>query len=191
MKFGCACLSVEKLIIFADLRDEKSPVNCTRTTERSRTNHQQTIGTQRPQTGRLFACFFPLDFSDTYVFQARNIRHMSANRQWKVVDGRDSNNILANDHWYSTHISCTVRVRTTLLTTRKTRILCVVHAFTRLFGQCDRVFICAAIKKRHILLKEFHLIALDINIVKYPYGLALAHQEYSYVRAPTRRFPSY
>ena len=38
-KFGCACLSVENLTIFADLRDEKSPMNCARTTERSRTNH--------------------------------------------------------------------------------------------------------------------------------------------------------
>ena len=118
------------------------------------------------------------------------MRHMSANRQWKVVDERDSGNIFANDHWYSTHISCIVRVKTTQTTqklhktaqycvnsyvkpsfellktrnrvkrrsgehrrtttevlcqtnwwnaqiahvSRKTRILCVIHAFTRLLG---------------------------------------------------------
>ena len=121
------------------------------------------------------------------------MRHMSANRQWKVVDERDSGNIFANAHWYSTHISRIVRVKTTQTTqklrklrktaqycvhsyvkpsfellktrnrvkrrsgehrqtttevpcqtnwwnaqiahvSRKTRILCVIHAFTRLLG---------------------------------------------------------
>jgi hypothetical protein len=41
------------------------------------------------------------------------MRHMSANRQWKDVDERDSGNIFANNHWYHTHISRIFRVRTT------------------------------------------------------------------------------
>ena len=41
---------------------------------------------------------FSVIFSDTWVLQARNMRHMSANRQWKVVDERDSGNIFGNYH---------------------------------------------------------------------------------------------
>ena len=118
------------------------------------------------------------------------MRHMSANRQWKVVDERYSGNVFTDDHWYSTHIPRIVRVRTTQTTqkirktaqycanfyakpsfdllktwnrvkhrygehrrttaevprqknwwnaqiadvSRKTRNLCVIHAFTRIFG---------------------------------------------------------
>jgi hypothetical protein len=36
---------------------------------------------------------------DTLVLQARNMRHMSANCQWKDVDERVSGNIFANNHW--------------------------------------------------------------------------------------------
>ena len=55
------------------------------------------------------------------------MRHMSANRQWKVVDECDSGNIFANDHWYSTHISRIVRVKTMqkLRKLRKTAQYCV------------------------------------------------------------------
>ena len=118
------------------------------------------------------------------------MRHMSANRQWKVVDKRYSGNVFTDDHWYSTHIPRIVRVRTTQTTqkirktaqycanfyakpsfellktwnrvkhrygeqrrttaevprqknwwnaqiadvSRKTRNLCVIHAFTRILG---------------------------------------------------------
>ena len=118
------------------------------------------------------------------------MRHMSANRQWKVVDERYSGNVFTDDHWYSTHIPRIVRVRTTQTTqkirktaqycanfyakpsfellktwncvkhrygehrrttaevprqknwwnaqiadvSRKTRNLCVIHAFTRILG---------------------------------------------------------
>ena len=48
------------------------------------------------------------------------MRHMSANRQWKVVDERYSGNVFTDDHWYSTHIPRIVRVRTTQ-TTQKIR----------------------------------------------------------------------
>ena len=119
---------------------------------------------------------------------------MSAIHQWKVVDERDSGNICAFDHWYSTHNSRIVRVRTTQTTqklrkaaqncvnsyakpsfellktwnrvkrrsgvhrrtstdaphkknwwnaqiadvSRKTRILCVIHAFTRILASVTR-----------------------------------------------------
>ena len=55
------------------------------------------------------------------------MRHVSANRQWKVVDERDDDNIFANDHWHSTHISHIVRVRTTQTTQklRKTAQYCM------------------------------------------------------------------
>ena len=64
---------------------------------------------------------WPMDSDDSqwyvaWVLQARNMRHMSANRQWKVVDERDSGNIFVNYDWYSTHISHIVRVRTTQTT---------------------------------------------------------------------------
>ena len=118
------------------------------------------------------------------------MRHMSANRQWKVVDERFSGNVFTDDHRYSTHIPRIVRVRTTQTTqkirkpaqycanfyakpsfellktwkrvkhrhgehrrttaevprqknwwnaqiadvSRKTRNLCVIHAFTRILG---------------------------------------------------------
>ena len=118
------------------------------------------------------------------------MRHMSANRQWKVVDERYSGNVFTDDHWYSTYIPRIVRVKTTQTTqkirktaqycanfyakpsfellktwnrvkhrygehrrttaevprqknwwnaqiadvSRKTRNLCVIHAFTRIFG---------------------------------------------------------
>ena len=118
------------------------------------------------------------------------MRHMSANRQWKVVDERYSGNVFTDAHWYSTHIPRIVRVRTTQTTqkirktaqycanfyakpsfellktwnrikhrygehrrttaevprqknwwnaqiadvSRKTRNLCVIHAFTRILG---------------------------------------------------------
>ena len=118
------------------------------------------------------------------------MRHMSVNRQWKVVDERYSGNVFTDDHWYSTHIPRIVRVRTTQTTqkirktaqycanfyakpsfellktwnrvkhrygehrrttaevprqknwwnaqiadvSRKTRNLCVIHAFTRILG---------------------------------------------------------
>ena len=118
------------------------------------------------------------------------MRHMSANRQWKVVDERYSANVFTDDHWYSTHIPRIVHVRTTQTTqkicktaqycanfyakpsfellktwnrvkhrygehrrttaevprqknwwnaqiadvSRKTRNLCVIHAFTRILG---------------------------------------------------------
>ena len=54
------------------------------------------------------------------------MRHMSANRQWKVVDERYSGNVFTDDHWYSTHILRTVRVRTTQTTQtiRKTAQYC-------------------------------------------------------------------
>ena len=48
------------------------------------------------------------------------MRHMSANRQWKVVDERYSGNVFTDDHWYSTHIPRIVRVRT-MQTTQKIR----------------------------------------------------------------------
>ena len=48
------------------------------------------------------------------------MRHMSDNRQWKVVDERYSGNVFTDDHWYSTHIPRIVRVRTTQ-TTQKIR----------------------------------------------------------------------
>ena len=48
------------------------------------------------------------------------MRHMSANRQWKVVDERYSGNVFTDDHWYSTHIPRIVRVKTTQ-TTQKIR----------------------------------------------------------------------
>ena len=118
------------------------------------------------------------------------MRHMSANRQWKVVDEQYSGNVFTDDHWYSTHIPRIVRVWTTQTThkirkpaqycanfyaktsfellktwnrvkhrhgehrrttaevprqknwwnaqiadvSRKTRNLCVIHAFTRILG---------------------------------------------------------
>ena len=118
------------------------------------------------------------------------MRHMTANRQWKVVDERYSGNVFTDDHWYSTHIPRIVRVKTTQTTqkirktaqycanfyakpsfellktwnrvkhrygehrrttaevprqknwwnaqiadvSRKTRNLCVIHAFTRILG---------------------------------------------------------
>ena len=118
------------------------------------------------------------------------MRHMSANRQWKVVDERYNGNVFTDDHWYSTHIPHIVRVRTTQTTqkirktaqycanfyakpsfellktwnrakhrygehrrttaevtrqkswwnaqiadvSRKTRNMCVIHAFTRILG---------------------------------------------------------
>ena len=118
------------------------------------------------------------------------MRHMSANRQWKVVDERYNGNVFTDDQWYSTHIPRIVRVRTTQTTqkirktaqycanfyakpsfellktwnrvkhrygehrrttaevpgqknwwnaqiadvSRKTRNLCVIHAFTRILG---------------------------------------------------------
>ena len=55
-------------------------------------------------------------FSDTYVYLAWNMRHASANRQWKVVDERDSGNIFTNDHWCFTHILRIIHVRTTQTT---------------------------------------------------------------------------
>ena len=48
------------------------------------------------------------------------MRHMSANRQWKVVDEHYSGNVFTDDHWYSTHIPRIVRVWTTQ-TTHKIR----------------------------------------------------------------------
>ena len=72
-----------------------------------------------------------LFFSDAYVLQARNMRQMSANRQWKVVDERDSGNILANDHWYSTHISRIVRVRTTQTTQNHVKQHNTAYTLTR------------------------------------------------------------
>ena len=54
------------------------------------------------------------------------MRHMSANRQWKVVDERYSGNLFTDDHWYSTHIPRIVCVRTTQTTQkiRKTKQYC-------------------------------------------------------------------
>ena len=48
------------------------------------------------------------------------MRHMSVNRQWKVVDKRYSGKVFTDDHWYSTHIPRIVRVRT-MQTTQKIR----------------------------------------------------------------------
>ena len=93
-------------------RHEKAPNRanawlCVTNTRRKTTHNQRTVASE-------------LRMNHAWFTQARNMRHMSANRQWKVVDERYSGNVFTDDHWYSTHIPRIVRVRTTR-TTQKIR----------------------------------------------------------------------